>query len=827
VKIGVYEVEAVLGRGAAGVVHRARAADGSPVALKALVRGDDAALRRFEREIRLQLMLGESSGFVPVLATGIHAGKPFLVMPLLEGGTLRDRLARGPLGVAETIELGRSIARALGEAHARGIVHRDLKPENVLFSGAGRPLVADLGLAKHFDDSALGASQSHSVSQSGSFRGTIGYMPPEQMHDAKTAGPAADVFALGVVLYECLVGRKPFEGETVLELVERVEEGSFARIRRFRPDVPAGIASAIERALASRPRERFTDGLAFERALRATRGPPRRPLLLATGLAALALAAGIVVVAMRVPSSPAPAKKEGPNKAAALAKEAYLELLHDHAARALALANDAVAADPGDGSARAVLALVEQDGSLQDKALADADAALALAPRSPLALLARACTRGTPAERLRAADEALELDPSLAYAYFVRAGVEWNQGDLKASFADVTRLLDRDPRSGRAWVFRAQLRSEDDVDGVIADYTRAIELAPKTAGLYLGRGGARWHEGDRDGALADANAAIEYGPDLALAWFLRARLELDAGDRLPETVADSTRAIALAPRDVQSWTVRAAARRRLGDRERSLSDMVRALELGPDRPDVLIDAAASLADAGALAKARAAYERFLRVATPDHRMRPDAESWLARHPERDDPPVAETAAELADEAARQGRARDLSGAVACLTSAIALEPANASYWSERARWRSMGGAVATAEDDACQAIELDPLLDRAWLGRGVLRAARGDHEGSLADLTRWIEMDPGEPAAWIARSGEQLAVKDARAALADAAAAVRADPSFPKTWRCLGDALDAVGDADAARAAFEIYVAMEPEDPGAAAVRARLGRPPR
>jgi serine/threonine-protein kinase len=201
VRIGAYDVLKEIGRGGAGVVFRARGPLGEDVAVKVLQKLDAETLKRFERERRLFAGLGLSEGFVPTVESGDQDGHPFLVMPLVTGGTLRDKLVRGPLGVAGTIALGDALAAALAVAHERGVVHRDLKPENVLFTEQGQPLVADFGMAKHF-----GPEQSAALSRSGVFRGTFGYAPPEQLKDAKSVGPGADVFALGAILYECLAG---------------------------------------------------------------------------------------------------------------------------------------------------------------------------------------------------------------------------------------------------------------------------------------------------------------------------------------------------------------------------------------------------------------------------------------------------------------------------------------------------------------------------------------------------------------------------------------------------------------------------------------------
>jgi serine/threonine-protein kinase len=313
VKLGDYEVEGEIGRGGMGVVLRARAPDGRTVAIKVLSStGARHSVERFQRERRLLGSLGEEQGFVPLLDSGDSPRGPFLVMPFVGGGTLRDRIERGPLPEADVLAIGRAVATAMGRAHALGIVHRDLKPENVLFTAQAAPLVADLGLAKHWRDDAPGASQSVSLSKTGETRGTAGYMAPEQMNDAKTVGPPADVFSLGAILYECLTGQAAFVGGSVVETMARATTGSYEPIRTLRPDASAGLVRAIDRALAPAAEARFPDGAALAQGLELGERAvaPRWPLVV-VGVAAVIIAGAAAVLAVRPGSTEAPAAARG------------------------------------------------------------------------------------------------------------------------------------------------------------------------------------------------------------------------------------------------------------------------------------------------------------------------------------------------------------------------------------------------------------------------------------------------------------------------------------------------------------------------------------
>jgi WD40 repeat protein len=298
-----------------GVVYQVRTPDGGKAALKVLGKSDPKALARFERETRLLRSVGEEDGFVGFLDAGESPRGPWLLMPFVPGGTLRDKLRRGALSIEETVSLGSALAAALGKAHAMGIVHRDVKPENVLFAASGRPLVSDLGLAKHFDATAQGASVSIALTQSGVFSGTAGYTAPEQLVDAASVGPPADVFAVGAVLWECLSGRPAFQGGTVVEVLAKISGGEIEPLRRA--DVPAWLRSTLERAVATDPKKRYANGTELAQALLSRRGPRRSKVWVAllaafalagvTGAVAWALVAREPPRALPKPPPPAPA----------------------------------------------------------------------------------------------------------------------------------------------------------------------------------------------------------------------------------------------------------------------------------------------------------------------------------------------------------------------------------------------------------------------------------------------------------------------------------------------------------------------------------------
>lgn len=271
--IGGYRIVGTLGRGGFGVVYEGKDENGNGVAIKVLIDPTVENLPRFEREQRLVALFGLEQGFVPLLETGIFDGGPYFVMPLMTGGSLKDRVKTVDYSLEDATELLLTLGRAVALAHNEGVVHRDLKPDNILFDGDGRPFISDLGLAKHFSSEGKGADQSVSLSVAGEGYGTPGYMAPEQMKSAKDVGPEADVFALGSLFFYCLTRRIPFHGQAVFEIAANVIKGERISIRSERDDCPASLHGFINRCLEAEPEDRFADAEEFVEELELVSAP--------------------------------------------------------------------------------------------------------------------------------------------------------------------------------------------------------------------------------------------------------------------------------------------------------------------------------------------------------------------------------------------------------------------------------------------------------------------------------------------------------------------------------------------------------------------------
>ncbi len=229
-----------------------------PVAIKMILetgRAGTSARERFAREARAAARL-RHPGIVGIHEVGEHEGKPFIVMDFVEGRTLDEVLEGGAWPARRVVELVAKVARALDHAHAQGIVHRDVKPANVLIDGEGEPRLSDFGLALDLD-------ASDRITLSGQLVGTPAYVSPEQASgDRGAIGPTTDVYALGAVLYHALVGRPPFAGDTILEVLRRVHEEDPRPLRQIQPSVHPDLETITLKCMEKAPARRYESAAA-------------------------------------------------------------------------------------------------------------------------------------------------------------------------------------------------------------------------------------------------------------------------------------------------------------------------------------------------------------------------------------------------------------------------------------------------------------------------------------------------------------------------------------------------------------------------------------
>jgi serine/threonine-protein kinase len=241
-----------------GVVYKARQVDLKRfVALKMILSRELAGpeeIDRFRAEAEAVARLNHPH-IVQVYEIGEYRSQPFVALELADGGTLARKLSGTPLLPRQAADLVAILARAMDAVHRCKVVHRDLKPGNILLTADGTPKISDFGLSKKLDVES-------GQTQSGAIMGTPSYMAPEQAAGrAKEVGPAADIYALGAILYEMLTGRPPFRAPTVLKTLQQVMTQEPVSPRRLQPGCPRDLETICLQCLRKEPRERYANAL--------------------------------------------------------------------------------------------------------------------------------------------------------------------------------------------------------------------------------------------------------------------------------------------------------------------------------------------------------------------------------------------------------------------------------------------------------------------------------------------------------------------------------------------------------------------------------------
>jgi serine/threonine protein kinase len=309
-----YELGPLLGRGGMAEVRTARDVRlERPVAVKMLLpeaARDPACRRRFEIEASVGAGLSHPN-IVSVLDAGEDGGLPFIVMERVPGTTLKDVMGLGPMSPDRVEQVAVDVLAGLRAAHQAGVIHRDLKPGNILASGDGHWKVADFGIVHQSREDTA------DLTRTGMIIGTPAYIAPERFF-GQPATPSSDIYSLGVVLYEALTGRRPFEVWDSYPWSGAVAGSPPAPVRAVRPDAPAPLAAAIDRSLSLDPATRFTSAEVMAAALskgeptRVMRIPPtgprggrRRTAAVAAGTAALAAGVALALAFAAHGNSPA------------------------------------------------------------------------------------------------------------------------------------------------------------------------------------------------------------------------------------------------------------------------------------------------------------------------------------------------------------------------------------------------------------------------------------------------------------------------------------------------------------------------------------------
>jgi len=279
--LGHYTIEAKIGQGGMGTVYRARdTVLGRTVAIKVLsseAAHDPELAPRILREARTASTLNHPN-IVTVHELGTSGGTEFLVMEYIEGGSLASLVPPDGLPIDRAIDYVWQIADALAAAHEAGLVHRDVKPGNVIVTPSGRVKVLDFGLARHVPPAPTADTRAATefVSRHG-LAGTAGYIAPELI-EGQPADARSDVFALGVLMFELLTGRRPFGGDTAWATMNATVNTDAPDVSRLRPETPSALARIVSRALARRPEDRYATAREVANDLAVLRAPATAPL---------------------------------------------------------------------------------------------------------------------------------------------------------------------------------------------------------------------------------------------------------------------------------------------------------------------------------------------------------------------------------------------------------------------------------------------------------------------------------------------------------------------------------------------------------------------
>lgn len=818
--LGRYQIVEKLGQGGMATIFKAyQPALDRYVAIKVLPAQHaftPGFSERFEREARAVAQL-DHPNILPIIDFGQEGDLSYIVMKMATGGTLQDRMNR-PMDLAQAAHFIEQIASALDHAHGRGIMHRDVKPSNVLLDEEGWVQLTDFGLAKMLaGDEGLTAT--------GVGIGTPAYMSPEQ-GQGLPVDQRADIYSLGVVLYEMVTGHPPYSAETPMAVVVKHIYEPLPVPRQLYPNLPEAVEGVILKALAKDPDDRYDSAGEMARALRQTLQ------------AAAAQPAGPAQVAPQskpstaLLSSPPPRAipKALPQKAkrpwgwivggaaAALLAIAIAALLLTQGRDTQPTAHPTVQATPTQEEP-IVIATLEPTASPEPSATPGSTPPPNQEARSYVEQGWTALEAGDYRAAVGHFDRAIELDPELAEAYTGRGKAHYNLGDHDQAMADTTQAIKLDPDDPTAYYYRGSAYlSLNGYDHAIADFTRAIELnyTPLTW-AYNDRGVAYYRQDKLEEAIADYAQAIEIDPDYALAYYNRGKSYDELDDR-QQAIADYSRAIELNPQHTQAYTHRGLAYTEQGDYDKAIADHTKVMELDPDSPNPYFNRGNAYRQQDNNELAIADYTQAIDMGYSPLSWPYNNRGLAYFYLEDYEQAIQDyTQALLIDPEyplayCNRGRAyaaqMDYETAIADYTEAVRLDPNYAYAYHKRGLAYHALEDYESAIADHTQAIQLSSRYVEAYYDRGRAYAEQLEFDQAIADYNQAIRLDPDNALAYHHR-GLAYAGQNDILAIADFSHAIQIDPNYAAPYYFRGLAYARQGDAPKAIADLEHFLELE------------------
>jgi tetratricopeptide (TPR) repeat protein/predicted Ser/Thr protein kinase len=835
-RIGRYRILRRLGRGGMGTVYQAEDPDlQRTVALKVprldRMEDDKFAWQRFVREARAAAKIRHPH-VCPIYDVGEHDGVPFVVMAYVEGRSLADRLADGErLADDEAVQLISQVAEALAVVHEQGIIHRDLKPANILLDGAGQAVLTDFGLARPTEDV-------EHLTAEGTLLGTPRYMAPEQAAgETQRVGIGTDIYSLGVILYELLVGRLPFKGP-LASLLYQVAYEHTPPPSQFRENLNKDLERIILKAMARRPEDRYRDARELLRALNEWRTSSNVTIRDTDETKPIAPTSPATVVRSDLPggcsvkvlvSRPHAASGELSIK---VSEQRQTKRKRRRLTVRITVAFSLLFAVVGLGSLawygllgltlerQSEVAWQPENRPAGEKLFAEAqnergrvllekgDLAQAIAafqealrlkkdfPEAHNNLGSALEKKGDLNGAIAACNEALRLKKDFPEAHYNLGKALYAKKNLKGAIDEYQQAIALNPTYVLPYNDLGNvLRDKKDLAGAIAAYQKAITIDPKCALAHINLGAALKAQGDLKGAIACYTKALTLDPKLALA-HTNLGVALKAQGNVKGAVASYRKALESDPTFAPAHYNLGVALQAQGDVSGAVACYQKALDLDPKYAKAHNNLGNALYRQGDVKGAIVCYHMALEL---------DPKDALAHN---------NLGAALAD----QG---DVKGAIPCYQKALDLDPkyakAHNNLGNALQAQRDLKGAIACYH----KALDLDPKYARAYYNLGLALKAQGNLQEAIASYKKSLALDPKYALAHYNLANALKTQGDLKGAIACYKKALDLDPKLAQAHYNLGNALYEQGDVQGAIACFT--KALEP-DPKDAKVHTDLGK---